>query len=146
MTEPKSKCCGGEMAVDDSDEGTCCYLCLKCGKPTDPTSPMTGSAKWVILFTGINGTADAWETSEGTLDQAVAQATSNRRHLSLGRNGFRIVPDDLDKRLMLAEGILSELSNGYWVAVLDDNDDPVETRMGQRILNYWRANTKQPTE
>ena len=40
---------------------------------------------------------------------------------------------------MLAEEILSDLATGYWVAVLDDNDDPVKERMGQRILNYWRT-------
>ena len=28
---------------------------------------------------------------------------------------------------------------GHWVAVLDAADAPVETRMGQRILDYWRA-------
>jgi hypothetical protein len=46
--------------------------------------------------------------------------------------------DERDQRLMLAEEILSDLATGYWVAVLDDNDDSVKERMGQRILNYWR--------
>ena len=46
--------------------------------------------------------------------------------------------DERDKRLMLAEEILSDLATGYWVARLDDNDDPVKEQMGQRILNYWR--------
>jgi hypothetical protein len=44
-----------------------------------------------------------------------------------------------DRRLMLAENILSDLATGYWVAILDDHDDPVTVKMGQRILNYWRA-------
>ena len=46
--------------------------------------------------------------------------------------------DERDQRLMLSEAILSDLSTGYWVAILDDNDDPVKEKMGQRILNYWR--------
>lgn len=50
------------------------------------------SAKWVILFTS-DGSAHEWETAEGTLEQAIAQATWDRRHLNYGRNGFRIVPD-----------------------------------------------------
>ena len=44
-----------------------------------------------------------------------------------------------DRRLKLAEEILSDLATGHWVAVLDAADAPVETRMGQRILDYWRA-------
>jgi hypothetical protein len=52
-----------------------------------------GSAKWVILFTSIGGVSDEWETADGTLEQATAQATCDRRHLNYGRNGFRIVAD-----------------------------------------------------
>ena len=40
---------------------------------------------------------------------------------------------------MMAEKILSDLASGYWTAVLDDSDDPVTEKMGQRILNYWRT-------
>ena len=47
--------------------------------------------------------------------------------------------DERDQRLMLAEEILHDLATGYWVAVLDDNDDPVKEKMGQRVLNYWRT-------
>lgn len=47
--------------------------------------------------------------------------------------------DERDQRLMLAEEILSDLATGYWVSVLDDSDDPVKERMGQRVLNYWRT-------
>jgi hypothetical protein len=44
---------------------------------------------------------------------------------------------------MLAEDILSDLATGYWVCVLDNADDWVNTKMGQRILNYWgRWNAK----
>jgi hypothetical protein len=58
-----------------------------------PGYSATKRRKWVILFTSINGTSNEWETAEGTLDQAIAQATCDRRHLNYGRNGFRIVPD-----------------------------------------------------
>ena len=44
-----------------------------------------------------------------------------------------------DERLRQAEEILSDLATGYWVAVLDDRDDPVREKMGQRVLNYWRT-------
>jgi len=50
-----------------------------------------GSAKWVILFTSSGG--NGWETAVGTLDEAIAQATCDNRHLNYGRRGFRIVPD-----------------------------------------------------
>ena len=46
---------------------------------------------------------------------------------------------DLDRRLMMAEELLSDLASGYWTAILDDNDDPVTEKMWQRVLNYWRT-------
>ena len=51
---------------------------------------------------------------------------------------IREVLAERDQRLMLAEEILCDLATGYWVSVLDDNDDPVKEKMGQRVLNYWR--------
>jgi hypothetical protein len=30
-----SNCCGSPVKVDCSDEGTCCYLCEKCGFDCD---------------------------------------------------------------------------------------------------------------
>jgi hypothetical protein len=41
-------------------------------------------------------------------------------------------------RLIEAEEILSFLSGGYWVSVLNDADDPVNLKIGDRIMNYWR--------
>jgi len=32
----KSKCCGGELRLSESDEGTNFYLCGKCAEPCDP--------------------------------------------------------------------------------------------------------------
>ena len=60
------------------------------------------------------------------------------------RNGVAAVPatPEKDRRLLLAEEILSDLATGYWVAALDAADAPVEVRMGQRILNYWREAAK----
>ena len=31
----RSKCCGRPVEVSEADEGTCCYICLACGKPCD---------------------------------------------------------------------------------------------------------------
>jgi hypothetical protein len=31
----KSKCCDAELKVSQADEGTCCFICTKCGKPSD---------------------------------------------------------------------------------------------------------------
>ena len=47
--------------------------------------------------------------------------------------------DERDRRLMMAEELLSDLASGYWTAILDDNDDPVTEKMGQRVRNYWRT-------
>lgn len=44
----------------------------------------------------------------------------------------------LRARLERAEAILFDLCTGYWVAILDDNDNPVSQKMGQRVLQYWR--------
>lgn len=59
--------------------------------PAESELSQAASDKWVILFTSNSG--NEWETAEGTLDEAVAQATYERRHLMYSRNGFRIVPD-----------------------------------------------------
>ena len=54
--------------------------------------------------------------------------------------------NERDKRLLLAEQILSDLATGFWVSVLDDNDDPcLKDNMGQRIKNYWRKWDSPPT-
>lgn len=45
---------------------------------------------------------------------------------------------DTASRLVEAEKILSDLATGHWVATLDERDDPVELKMGQRVLNYWQ--------
>lgn len=48
--------------------------------------------------------------------------------------------DELQERVRLAEAILGSLSSGAWVAELDELDrfiDPA-SRMGQRVLDYWR--------
>ena len=47
--------------------------------------------------------------------------------------------DERDRRLMMAEELLSDLASGYWTAILDDNDGPVTEKMGQRVRNYWRT-------
>ena len=52
--------------------------------------------------------------------------------------------NERDKRLAAAEDILSELSSGYWVSILNDNDDPVKVRLGQRALDYWRTIENSP--
>ena len=44
----------------------------------------------------------------------------------------------VSQRLIEAEDILSDLSTGYWISVLDDADAPVNVKMGQRVLNYWK--------
>ena len=49
----------------------------------------------------------------------------------------------VSQRLIEAEDILSDLSTGYWVATLDDADAPVNEKMGQRVLNYWKKRTDQ---
>ena len=46
---------------------------------------------------------------------------------------------DMEQRLVAAEAILSDLATGRWVAILDDNDDPVREKMGQRVIGYWQA-------
>jgi len=46
--------------------------------------------------------------------------------------------DERDRRLKIAEEILSELATGYWVSVLDSNDLEVQKPIGQRVLDYWR--------
>jgi hypothetical protein len=55
---------------------------------------------------------------------------------------FMVTQKKLNKKLkesiIEAEDILGDLASGYWVAVLDDHDDPVKTKMGQRIRNYWK--------
>lgn len=39
-----SKCCGYPLRTDCADEGTCCYVCSRCKKPTDPqTTTLTTS-------------------------------------------------------------------------------------------------------
>jgi len=47
--------------------------------------------------------------------------------------------EELRKRVLLAEDILSDLATGSWVSVLDENDAPVDKKMGQRVLEYWRT-------
>jgi len=44
----------------------------------------------------------------------------------------------VSQRLIEAEDILSDLSTGFWVSTLDDADVPVNVKMGQRVLNYWK--------
>jgi len=44
----------------------------------------------------------------------------------------------VSQRLIEAEDILSDLSTGFWVSTLDDSDAPVNEKMGQRVLNYWK--------
>jgi hypothetical protein len=41
-------------------------------------------------------------------------------------------------RLIEAEEILSFLSGGYWVSILNEADAPVNLKIGDRIMNYWR--------
>ena len=36
-----SDCCHEELLTDCADEGTCCYICKKCGKPCDPVKLST---------------------------------------------------------------------------------------------------------
>ncbi len=47
--------------------------------------------------------------------------------------------EELRKRVLLAEDILSDLATGRWVSVLDDADFPVDRKMGQRVIEYWRT-------
>jgi len=47
--------------------------------------------------------------------------------------------EELRKRVILAEDILSDLATGRWVSVMDDADFPVDRKMGQRVLEYWRT-------
>jgi len=46
------------------------------------------------------------------------------------------------QRLIEAEDILSDLSTGFWISTLDDTDAPVNEKMGQRVLNYWKKQNK----
>jgi hypothetical protein len=41
-------------------------------------------------------------------------------------------------RLIEAEEILSFLSGGYWVSILNEADAPVNLKIGDRIMNYWK--------
>jgi hypothetical protein len=56
-------------------------------------------------------------------------------------NEAKFVLELLDNKqhLIEAEDILGDLSSGYWVSVLDQNDDPVDFKIGQRVLNYWKT-------
>jgi hypothetical protein len=49
--------------------------------------------------------------------------------------------EELRRRVMLAEDILSDLATGYWHCVLNQMDNPVGKQMGERVLDYWRTLT-----
>ena len=63
---------------------------LKAPAPSDP--------KWLIVFTSAGHQSDEWETADGTLGEAISHATCSNRHLNYGRNGFRIVPNNIVHR------------------------------------------------
>jgi hypothetical protein len=46
--------------------------------------------------------------------------------------------EELKRRIIDAEDILSDLATGYWHCVLNQMDNPVENKMGDRVLEYWR--------
>jgi len=45
----KSQCCDAELKVFQADEGTCCFICTKCGKPSDMKVEVPMDAKLQTL-------------------------------------------------------------------------------------------------
>ena len=69
-----SACCGAEMRVSSADEGTACYICLKCFEPCDPKpSPSLEIAKEITKQHGFDGEfPEDYHTSE--LQEAIQEA------------------------------------------------------------------------
>lgn len=60
---PPSACCNAPLRVYAADEGTCCFVCSGCGKPSDPRKPekdrlwrrIIGGLLWIIYWRRSGG-------------------------------------------------------------------------------------------
>jgi hypothetical protein len=91
-----SNCCAAPAKVDCADEGTCCYMCEKCGKACDVVNSCLNTA----LFAGL---------TVGGIDRSTTDKVLADGHLTLD-----IIEHQFEA---MSDGLLNASLNGFILGV-----------------------------